>query len=135
MLRRGIADLPSEQQQQPAAAQQAQLNSPNNAIPAAERQFGQNTQMSQPASSINGSYCPPNPSDSINSSNNRNDDHFYRAESLQQRSPEPTPWDANTNAGADLPEWRQYGFESEEAYRAELHQQRIREQLDAYRQG
>ena len=41
----------------------------------------------------------------------------------------------NPNPGSELPEWRQFGYESEEAYAAELRRARIQESLDAYRQG
>ena len=65
------------------------------------------------------------------------DDHYQRAEESDpiNRLDVPSPWDYNPNPGADLPMWRQYGFESEEAYQVAMHEARIQEQLAAYRQG
>ena len=62
---------------------------------------------------------------SINENNgNRRgyDDNYQRAESSPIRNTggaapaEISPFDHNPNPGASLPEWRQFGFESEEAY-------------------
>ena len=56
--------------------------------------------------------------------NNNNVDDYYQRVDASGRAPapqvasEPSPFDHNPNPGSALPEWRQFGFESEEAYRS-----------------
>ena len=50
-----------------------------------------------------------------------NDDHYVRADQIsapmqQQPVPAISPFDHNPNPGSSLPEWRQFGFESELQY-------------------
>ena len=67
---------------------------------------------------------------SINNNNNV-DDYYHRVDAtgqarvFPQEVAGPSPFDHNPNPGSALPEWRQFGFESEEQYRMQQHHARI----------